>query len=60
MILMESTKETAIFCSKQIECILRFVQQVYPNYKLEHSLSLASVMLDELGKTGKIKKEGSE
>ena len=54
--LTESTKETAIFCSKQIECILRFVQQVYPNHDLENHLSFASVLLYELGKTGEISK----
>ena len=59
MTVTESTKVTAIFCSKQIECILRFVQAVYPNHELENHLSFASVMLDELGKTGTIR-EGSE
>jgi len=50
----ESTKATAKFCARQIECILRFIQNVYPNDKLENHLSFAIVLLDEFGYTGAI------
>ena len=49
-----TTKETSLFCARQIECILRYVQSVYKNeHELENHLSMASVILEDLSKTGK-------
>ena len=48
-----TTKETTLFCARQIECILRYVQSVYPKQqgKLESDLSMCIVVLEELSKS---------
>ncbi len=49
-----TTKETSLFCARQIECVLRYVQSVYQNeHELENHLSMASVMLESLSEKGK-------
>jgi len=54
--MIDSIRDTAKFCATQIDCILRYVQNVYPNHKLENHLSFAIVLLEELARTGEIKK----
>lgn len=46
-----TTAETTKFCASQIECILRYVQNVYSDeHDLENNLSMAIVRLEELAK----------
>ena len=55
-----TTRETTLFCARQIECILRYVQNVYRNqpmgdnhkrrFALEDHLASAMILLEELGR----------